>query len=1129
MHWYLFDKAINIVKFDDMGKYVAVASGSGELLILQTTTGEIQYEGYDAKPTSAIGFASNFDGKRGHFIYSTQGGSFRLVEKKTFGSDHVKKMINRQNRIVDISWHENLLAWVSLQAINVLDMKRNTKLLYFDKVDTSINLALCPPLVLWFDEQTLLVSWGDNLMAFCFSVSSQGDGSYEASVIAKRQFPFYIASMTHTSSDEVGLVGFDPPEMDDEAGPKIAFASVSISDKFQLLSYQQLPGLPFKNDLPRDITVVSSYRINNNEGDDALIFVFGSHSCIAVQYVTLLQKIEWFTQRGRLTRALQLALERKNVTIDTYFMLVMAYTDKLLSKGLLHQAIQCSNWLLFRCKGLRLLCSYSLLKAQGPRGVDAAFSLSGCEFAELPRSLMVMFLECWMLHQPLQFALKIVQWAGALGSSSTDSQKESNAVGENLDATRLIVALKRCLRARENALRKHRESKESHLSATLEISIVPPELPSFERFTSETDSFFAGDGEIFVDCMGKSLRLSDLLRFCPTTGCIKSGMDHDISQRNLRRGNQSTLLVETEHICEERIGILARAMAELNYATGNPVASLKTYITLLKKYHQRGLSPLKDTVDCLDWSESSEWAFGEKKVDYADIQTSEEFAQTDVKRTFEIIAQSLKPKQFFTADYLPSLAATDPVALSRSIRESVDVNDLIALFTTLLPSDLVTRIHQSNSWQPFITSLKDDSQGALQYQLLQLLAVVHHICIDTDTSLTSFNGNAVFVETKEELMTAHERLRPWHDLLFMLYLYFRPELAVGFLRRSTLIDIDLCLELCRQTLEESVEQNTIKMRKHIPQCQVELYQRKGEENQAISVLWNDVKSVPQILDLIEHASRATTQEREEMHQTYSDPSRNFKKRSSAVRWEVKKRHKQYMRTLEEVVKDKFDPEMMNALVKEMSRKQIRYLIPLLTETLRNKRNLPISTVKDVIGECKEWESILSLAVHWMQQQEVIRSLRERHRKSRVGYRFVPEQVTEDAKQKLATFAGLQTSKLILFACGHAYTEEELETRKYEMERSRSNSGSTSDGIRRSFLEPERSRSASDAPSMISNRHSRTESSASVESWTGPFGCQPELEEDTQNGIESRPRRNLELDHICPKCEERSYENPSDSD
>eukprot|EP01138_Halocafeteria_seosinensis_P008400 gb/GECG01008585.1/.p1 GENE.gb/GECG01008585.1/~~gb/GECG01008585.1/.p1 ORF type:complete len:1307 (+),score=173.18 gb/GECG01008585.1/:1-3921(+) len=1132
IQWKLFGAPVKFVKFDSTGEYIGVGSDSGELLILRVETGEIQYDGYEKRPAVTMGFASNFEGKKGHFVYSTEGGSFRFVEKKTFGADNVKRMTNRQQLVLDISWHDNLLAWVSATSINTLDMSKNKKLLYFDSLDTSIDVEICPPQILWFDSQTLIVCWDNTLMAFRFTTATSKEMTCEVSRIAQRQFPFHIASIARTGVDELAIVGYDPPgqHKDDSknAEPDIFFASVSSRDRFRVLSFQRILGAPFVEDLPRDITLVSSFMTNDASADDPLIFIQGTRALIAVRYVTLLQKIEWYVQRGRLSRALQLALEQKDVSIETYFKLAMAYIDKLLGDGLFNQAIQCSNWLLYRCEGLRLVCSYSLLKAQGARGVDAAFSISGYDFANLPRSLMVMFLECWMFHQPLRFALMIVQWANTLKSSSSDKEGEA-AVGEKLDINRLIVALKRCLRAREHALKRHRESKESCLSsATLEISVVPPELPSFSRFTRETDCFIEKKDEVYVECMDELLHVSTVLQFCSEQGCIKTGINSEGSQLAVRRRNQSTLLIETEHICEQRVGVLVRAMGELTLATGDALGALRTYVGLLDKYKRIECSHLYSMVCSLNWSENSEWNFGPKSIDYSTVERVEELEELDSARAVEIVAWFVSPRQVFSEEYIPTLAATDPAALAKSIRKSVAPEDISLLCSLIVPSSLLEKIHEEKSWKPLSSQLMEEKklreerkkEVLLQPKLLQLLCIVHEICMDLDHGLNNFNGHVV--SNGQKPTPVQDNLRMWHNLAFMLYLYYRPELAVGFLRRSALADVKFCLDLCRLAVDEDIEDGARGMKNHALQCRVELLQRMGMETmeEAISILWRDVQSVPQILDLINHASRATLQERQTLSRTCQTSS-EFEEQSQKLQERVKYRHKSCMKILRKVAIDNFDPSLVKNLIKEVARDQSLDLIPLLQDILTN-HSLPgvPSIVKDVLQECKEWESILSIAVDWMQKQEVINSFREYHCRVRKGYRFTPDTTAEEPKQRLRDFSSQETPELVLFACGHIYSASSLIGVNSEMQRQRSDSG-MSTPTRQSSID-ESTDDSEFRRRSFSSRRSRAESGISIIPWSGHLSEVGAPEDDNGTG---RRRGNAwaGLKYICPKCQDHRYD------
>ncbi|KAK0051675.1 vacuolar protein sorting-associated protein 41 [Biomphalaria pfeifferi] len=153
---------VNQISIDANGDFLASCSDDGRVIITGLYAPENQVVQFD-RPVKAIALDPLYYKPNSKKQYVTGDDKLILNEKGGLFSRHKMHIIHQgEGPIRNIKWGGEFIAWVNDKGVKVFDVTAKAKITKIDK-DHNMRNDLCICQMVWRDERTLLIGWGDKI------------------------------------------------------------------------------------------------------------------------------------------------------------------------------------------------------------------------------------------------------------------------------------------------------------------------------------------------------------------------------------------------------------------------------------------------------------------------------------------------------------------------------------------------------------------------------------------------------------------------------------------------------------------------------------------------------------------------------------------------------------------------------------------------------------------------------------------------------------------------------------------------------------------------------------------------------------------------------------------------------
>jgi len=325
---------VNQISIDTNGDYMASCSDDGRVIItgLYETVNN-QTVTFD-RPVKAIALDPFYFKQGTGSKYVTGEDKLILNEKSGFLGRHKMHVVHQgEGPIRNIKWGGDFIAWASDRGVKVYDTSFKAKISKIDKDhDFRPELHICQ--LVWRDDRTLLVGWGDRVKIcvvknYPKSESREGVPNRFVEITAIFQTDFFICGIAPLATNIVVLT-YDKTSEKHEGGRMVA-----NRPHLQVLE----PHLKHFEEISNDALSIrgfQEYRCNDYHleciAEENLFYIVSPKDVVVARLRDLDDHITWLMDHQQFEEAMAAATEHsKELKQHTYFDIGRAYIDHLIA------------------------------------------------------------------------------------------------------------------------------------------------------------------------------------------------------------------------------------------------------------------------------------------------------------------------------------------------------------------------------------------------------------------------------------------------------------------------------------------------------------------------------------------------------------------------------------------------------------------------------------------------------------------------------------------------------------------------------------------------------------------------------------------------------------------------------
>ncbi|CAL1533068.1 unnamed protein product [Lymnaea stagnalis] len=325
---------VNQISIDDNGDFMASCSDDGRVIITGLYDESNQTVTFD-RPIKAIALDPLYFKPSSGKQYVTGDDKLILNEKSTFFGRHKMTVLHQgEGPIRNIKWAGDYIAWANNSGVKVYDVVSKVKITKIDK-DHDMRPDLCICQLVWRDEKTLLIGWGNKVKICVVKEQNKTD--------VKENVPLKYVEITAMFTTDFIICGIAPLAtnvvvLSYEKNAENSEAGRVNAGRPHLLILD--PHMNHYDEISNDALSIrgfQEYRCNDYHleylADDNQFFIVSPKDIVVAKIRDQDDHITWLMEHEKFEEAMAAASEHsKELKTHSYFAIGRAYLDYLLEE-----------------------------------------------------------------------------------------------------------------------------------------------------------------------------------------------------------------------------------------------------------------------------------------------------------------------------------------------------------------------------------------------------------------------------------------------------------------------------------------------------------------------------------------------------------------------------------------------------------------------------------------------------------------------------------------------------------------------------------------------------------------------------------------------------------------------------